>query len=109
MTVVLSLPWTSEDWRTRFRQSWSPDYRGKANATYAPPDLLPRPPFPPPAAITTNWRPLISKTAGVALPENGNVVSHNSSPVALSKTWNFLSKLVAPMKTRPPAVTTGPP
>ena len=46
---------------------------------------------------------------GVAFPENGNVVSHSSSPVFLSNAWNFRSKFVAPMKTRPPAVTTGPP
>src|SRR5438094_481864 len=62
---------------------------GKANATYFPPDGAPD--LPPPAPITTNWRPFTSYVAGVAFPAAGSVVSHNSLPVALSKAWNFLS------------------
>jgi hypothetical protein len=63
----------------------------------------------PPAAITTNWRPPTAYVIGVAVPANGSVVSHSSSAVSLSKARNFRSNSVAPMKTRPPAVTIGPP
>lgn len=58
-------------------------YFGNANATYTPPDFD-RISFPPPAAMTTYWRPFTSYVIGVALPPNGSVVSHNSSPVDLS-------------------------
>ena len=47
--------------------------------------------------------------AGVALPEEGSTVSQSSLPVSLSNARNFRSLLVAAMKTRPPAVTIGPP
>src|SRR6202048_5346712 len=82
--------------------------RGKAKATYMPPvgDFGS---LPPPAAMTTYCCPLTSYVAGVALPANGRVNSHRSSPVDLSNARNFLSKLVAPMKMSPPAVTIGPP
>jgi hypothetical protein len=84
------------------------DYFGSAKATYTPPEGA-LGSFPPPAAITTNWRLFTSYVRGVALPENGSLVSHSNSPVYLSNARNFLSKLVAPMNTRPPAVTIGPP
>src|SRR6266849_2768684 len=83
-------------------------FLGKANATYTPPDgdfgSLP-----PPAAITTYCRPFTAYVAGVALPAKGSMVSHSNAPLDLSKARNFLSKLVAPMNSKPPAVTIGPP
>src|SRR5258708_20330564 len=59
----------------------------------------------PPAAITTYWRPLTSYVAGVALPGKGSVYSHSNLPVALSNARIFWSKLVAPISSKPPAVT----
>src|SRR5438445_1336276 len=45
---------------------------------------------------------------GVAYPAAGRDVSHSSWPVVLSNARNFAS-MVAEIKTRPPAVTIGPP
>jgi hypothetical protein len=59
--------------------------------------------------MTTYSRPFNMYTDGVAFPAAGSVVSHSSRPVSLSYAWNFRSKFVAPIQTRPPAVTTGPP
>ncbi len=58
-------------------------YSGSANATYDPPEAAPD--FPPPAAITTNWRPLTEYVAGVALPPAGSSACQSSAPVSLSK------------------------
>src|SRR4051794_21448702 len=85
------------------------DPEGSAKAQYTPPDGFPGRSLSPPAAIATNWRPLTSYTAGVALPANGKVASHSRRPVFLSNAWNWRSKLVAPIKTSPPAATAGPP
>lgn len=58
-------------------------YSGNANATYEPPEAAPD--FPPPAAITTNWRPSTEYVAGVALPPAGSSACQSSAPVSLSK------------------------
>src|SRR5688572_21835457 len=66
--------------------------------------------FPPPAATTTNCRPLLGPryVMGVACALAGNRVIHSSSPVSLSNARN-LPSFVAPIKTSPPAVTIDPP
>ena len=43
------------------------------------------------------------------IPAAGSTDSQSGFPFALSKARNFRSWLVAPMKSRPPAVTSGPP
>jgi len=62
----------------------------------------------PPAATTTNWRPSASKLIGVACAPAGRRISQRFSPVAVSNARRKLS-VVAPMKTSPPAVASGPP
>src|SRR5437879_1737623 len=66
--------------------------------------------FPPPAAITTYCLPDLRprKVMGVAWALAGSIVSQSSLPVSLSKARKRES-LVAPMNTRPPAVTIEPP
>src|SRR6185295_11544699 len=66
--------------------------------------------FPPPAATTTNWRPLFGPryVIGVACALAGKRVIQISSPESLSNARNFPS-LVAPMNTSPPPVTIDPP
>src|SRR5439155_25179759 len=81
-------------------------YSGSAKATMLPP--AGRPDFAPPAQITTNWRPLIIYVLGLALPPNGRAACQRIAPVCLSNARK-VSSAVAPMKIRPPAVTSGPP
>src|SRR6185369_2784660 len=66
--------------------------------------------FPPPAAMATNCLRVLFPiyVTGVAIPLAGKRVIQISAPVAESNARNFRS-LVAPMNTRPPAVTIGPP
>src|SRR5579859_896197 len=66
--------------------------------------------FPPPAAITTYCLPLFrpTKVMGVACALAGSFVTQSSLPVSLSNARNRES-FVAPMNTRPPAVTIDPP
>src|SRR5437868_3809062 len=78
---------------------------GSANAMIASPN--PNGP-PPPAAMTTNWRPPASYVIGVARAPAGKSAFHSSRPVSVSNA-RIARSSVAPMKTTPLAVAIGPP
>src|SRR3954453_18532236 len=65
-------------------------------------------PSPDAAGITIICRPLISKLAGIPSDATGVSGSHTPFPLARSYARNLRSDPVA-TKTRPPAVTSGPP
>src|SRR5882672_5364416 len=97
--------------RRRTFRSASDEHHFIGNAKAIISSLVTTDPVSPPPVLTTvtNWRPsALLYVIGVVSTDDGSLISHSFSPVAVAKARNLKSS-VPPTKVRPPAVSTTPP